>query len=165
MDAIIELFEQGGKVMLPILVLSILLYTQCFRLLFALRRFRAPIQEAALRLRSSPLDAIQLRGEMQDLFGRQRLVIGAMVAAAPLLGLLGTVSGMEKTFANLSGQGSDRSMEGLAQGISEVLVATESGLAVAIPALVFVYVGHRQLNRNLQLLTRLEREASIAVLS
>lgn len=165
MNAIIELLEQGGAVMLPIVVLSALLYSQCFRLLFALRRFREPIQEAAPRLRSSPFDAIQLRGDMQDLFRRQRLVIGAMIAAAPLLGLLGTVSGMEKTFASLSGQGNDRSMEGLAQGISEVLVATESGLAVAIPALLFVYLAHRQLNRNLQLLTRLEREAAVALVS
>ena len=47
-------------------------------------------------------------------------------------------------------------MEGLAQGISEVLVATESGLAVALPALLFVYLAHRAVQRNRQRLNRLE---------
>jgi biopolymer transport protein ExbB len=40
-------------------------------------------------------------------------------------------------------------MEGLAGGISEVLVATESGLAVAIPAMLLVYFAHRLMTRRL----------------
>ena len=63
-----------------------------------------------------------------------------MIAAAPLLGLLGTVSGMVKTFESLSLKAGRKSMEGLARGISEVLVATESGLLVALPALLLVYL-------------------------
>jgi biopolymer transport protein ExbB len=56
-------------------------------------------------------------------------------AAAPLLGLLGTVTGMIKTFQLLTifGTGDAKS---LSAGISEALVTTELGLIVAIPALV-----------------------------
>jgi biopolymer transport protein ExbB len=56
-------------------------------------------------------------------------------AAAPLLGLLGTVTGMIKTFQLLTifGTGDAKS---LSSGISEALVTTELGLIVAIPALI-----------------------------
>jgi biopolymer transport protein ExbB/TolQ len=50
-------------------------------------------------------------------------------------------------------------MEGLAHGISEVLVATESGLAVAIPALLLVYLAHRAVRRYQQRLNFLEAAA------
>lgn len=57
-------------------------------------------------------------------------------AAAPLLGLLGTVTGMIKTFnlITIFGTGDAKS---LSSGISEALVTTELGLCVAIPSLIF----------------------------
>lgn len=142
--------------MYAILTLSVLLYGRCFYLLLWLRqenrkiKFDASISTAQLRV-------LQLRQEaVQDDFRHQRIVLGAMIAAAPLLGLLGTVSGMTKTFESLSSQAGEKSMEGLAHGISEVLVATESGLAVALPALLLVYVAHRTVHRGLRQLNRLE---------
>jgi biopolymer transport protein ExbB len=61
--------------------------------------------------------------------------IALTAAAAPLLGLLGTVTGMIKTFnlITLFGSGDAKS---LSSGISEALVTTELGLLVAIPALI-----------------------------
>lgn len=56
-------------------------------------------------------------------------------ASAPLLGLLGTVTGMIKTFTLITifGTGDAKS---LSSGISEALVTTELGLVVAIPSLI-----------------------------
>ena len=61
--------------------------------------------------------------------------IAVTASVAPLLGLLGTVSGMIKTFKlmTLFGAGDANAVSG---GISESLVTTELGLIVAIPALV-----------------------------
>jgi len=61
--------------------------------------------------------------------------IALTAAAAPLLGLLGTVTGMIKTFnlITIFGTGDAKS---LSSGISEALVTTELGLIVAIPALI-----------------------------
>lgn len=61
-----------------------------------------------------------------------------IAAIAPMVGLLGTVIGMIKSFIHISGGAGQgvRQME-LAGGVSEALVATASGLIIAIPALAF----------------------------
>ncbi|MBI9089678.1 MAG: MotA/TolQ/ExbB proton channel family protein [Desulfobacterium sp.] len=65
---------------------------------------------------------------------RHLAFIGVLAAVAPLLGLLGTVTGMMATFDIIStfGTGNARAMAG---GISEALVTTQTGLLVAIPGL------------------------------
>ena len=61
--------------------------------------------------------------------------LSVTAAVAPLLGLLGTVTGIIKTFSDLSiyGAGNPVLMSG---GISEALITTEYGLVVAIPAFI-----------------------------
>lgn len=152
MNALPELIERGGWVMPLIIVLSVLLYARCFRLLFSLGRLRRRI-----RVATTAAARHHLQEEARESFRRQRAAIGPMIAAAPLLGLLGTVSGMEKTFENLSASAGEKSMEGLAGGISEVLVATQSGLTVAIPAMLMVYLAHRELHRHIQTVNRHDR--------
>jgi biopolymer transport protein ExbB len=61
-------------------------------------------------------------------------VIGVLAAAAPLMGLLGTVTGMIGTFDILSVFGTGNA-KGMAGGISEALITTQTGLLVAIPGL------------------------------
>lgn len=72
-------------------------------------------------------------------------VIAITAATAPLLGLLGTVSGMIATFnlITLFGSGDPKPLAG---GISEALITTLFGLIVAIPALVL----HAFLSRRAQ---------------
>jgi biopolymer transport protein ExbB len=70
-------------------------------------------------------------------------VIGVV---SPMIGLLGTVIGMMKAFATLGSSGvSDP--RALASAIGEVLMATASGLFIAIPAFIFYYV-FRNLAQN-----------------
>ncbi len=59
-------------------------------------------------------------------------------SVAPMVGLLGTVLGMIKSFINISTGGFEgaRQMK-LAEGVSEALITTAAGLMVGIPALVF----------------------------
>jgi len=83
----------------------------------------------------------ELRDHLDDIILREipalnrRLpFIGALVAVAPLLGLLGTVVGMISTFnvITTSGAGDPKA---LSAGISMALLTTEAGLVVAIPGL------------------------------
>ena len=138
MKPLLDLIAKGGPAMIAIIVLSVLLYSRCCKLL--LTQWRATRRETP---------APHERETLQSSFRHQRIVLGAMIAAAPLLGLLGTVSGMVRTFESLSAHAGEKSMEGLARGISEVLVATESGLLVALPALLLVYLAHRGMLRRL----------------
>lgn len=77
--------------------------------------------------------------------GRYINVLGTIASISPLLGLLGTVIGMIRIFSAVTKQGvSDPSI--LAGGISEALITTATGLAVAIPALLF----YRYFNRRVE---------------
>lgn len=62
--------------------------------------------------------------------------LGTIAAIAPLLGLLGTVIGMIKVFSAITTQGVGNPAA-LAGGISEALITTAAGMAVAIPTLMF----------------------------
>jgi biopolymer transport protein ExbB len=67
------------------------------------------------------------------------------VSTAPLLGLLGTVTGMLATFAALAtGGGGDQTMGMIAGGISEALITTETGLVLGLAGMVFEFVLRRQ---------------------
>ena len=61
--------------------------------------------------------------------------LAIIAAASPLMGLLGTVVGMIKTFGLITVFGSGEA-KALSSGISEALVTTEFGLLVAIPTLL-----------------------------
>jgi len=70
-------------------------------------------------------------------------VLNTVSNIAPLLGLLGTITGMIKAFKSIaeSGTGDPRVVAG---GISEALITTATGLIIAVPAIVFYrYLGHK----------------------
>jgi biopolymer transport protein ExbB len=59
-------------------------------------------------------------------------------AIAPMVGLLGTVIGMIKAFLEISsGEVAGVKQMGLAEGVSEALIATAGGIAISIPAFIF----------------------------
>jgi biopolymer transport protein ExbB len=81
--------------------------------------------------------------------------LGTIAAISPLLGLLGTVTGMIRTFSalTLGGVGDPAALAG---GISESLVTTAAGLMVAIPALI----AYRYLRGRIDaLVVQMEQEA------
>ena len=81
--------------------------------------------------------------------------LGTIAAISPLLGLLGTVTGMMRTFKaiTVAGIGNPAAMAG---GIAEALITTAAGLLVAIPALV----AYRYLRGRVDaLVIRMEKES------
>jgi biopolymer transport protein ExbB len=81
--------------------------------------------------------------------------LGTIAAVAPLLGLLGSVTGLMEVFTavTLHGAGNPQAM---AEGISEIMIATAAGLAVAIPTVIFYRYFQRRVD---DLAITMEQEA------
>ncbi|MEX0322180.1 MAG: MotA/TolQ/ExbB proton channel family protein [Puniceicoccaceae bacterium] len=93
--------------------------------------------------------------EVQPRLERLLPFIAVTAATAPLMGLLGTVTGMINTFKLITVFGTGDAKQ-LSSGISEALVTTEFGLIVAIPSLIM----HALLNRRAQgVMANMERMA------
>ena len=83
--------------------------------------------------------------DMQVKLEKALPLIAVTAATAPLLGLLGTVTGMIDVFRQITNFANPENSE-LARGISEALVTTKFGLVTAIPSLIV----HALLTRRLQ---------------
>lgn len=107
------------------------------------RKIRGPVAEMLeLGVRNIGANIVLVEELMLSVILRRRPEVerflpflAITVVAAPLLGLLGTVVGMIRTFALITvvGTGDPRA---LSSGISEALITTEFGLMVAIPTLI-----------------------------
>jgi len=86
--------------------------------------------------------------------------LGMLAAIAPLLGLLGTVTGMINTFHAITffGTGNPRLMSG---GISEALVTTMLGLTVAIP----IMLAHTLLSRRVENMIATMEEKAVSLMN
>ena len=67
---------------------------------------------------------------------RYRTIVRTIVVIAPLLGLLGTVSGMIEMFSSLGNQTFYSQSGGVANGISQALFTTQFGLVVSVPGML-----------------------------
>lgn len=85
--------------------------------------------------------------------------IAVLAGVAPLLGLLGTVTGMIDMFSVIAAQGSGNARS-LSGGISEALICTQAGMLVAIPLLL----AHAWLGRLADRRSQLLEEAACGVL-
>lgn len=164
MNTLWELMQQGGPVMAPLVLLSVVLYARCFGLYFTVRSAHRRIAKAPVESVGSLTRARSLRAELNEVYHQQRFVIVTLIAAAPLMGLLGTVTGMISTFQSLIDRSGQKSFEGLADGISVALITTETGLAVAIPAVILLHFAQRHVQHGEQNLVRLESRLMEAAL-
>lgn len=182
-DAVWRIWRSGGVVMLPLFLLAVLLYAQAFQLLLYVRRVglegatqaqwwdwvrhpeRAEGRVAEI-VRYTQTDVTSL-DEVRDRFEEIRLAllalierrakfVATLVSAAPLMGLLGTVMGMLRTFMGIANSAGEETAGVIAGGISEALVTTQTGLAIALPGLFVVMIIQRQRHGIEAQLARLE---------
>jgi len=183
LQKIFEIWLSGGWVMVPLFLLSFLLYTQAFRLVLSIMDTKLPSNEE-FAWREWVLEPEKAKGKIKEIicytqentqsieyvrmrFDEIRITqlatiqeqlkfVKCLVAAAPLLGLLGTVLGMLQTFLGISTSGGVETAAVVASGISEALVTTETGLTIALPALFMVMFIQRQTHQEEAKLARLE---------
>lgn len=85
-------------------------------------------------IREAILDAASLETPKLE---RSLSALGTIATLAPLLGLLGTVTGNIRAFGVLGQFGAVGDPSLLARGIAEALITTAAGIIVAIPAIIF----------------------------
>ena len=172
LDNVIRIWLSGGWVMIPLVLLAAMLYYTAIQVLLYcykegpqgkhLREWPDWIADpskatgtsgAIIRFTQHGVSSsAQIRGRFEQVTEsllvhvEQRLtLVRMMVAAAPLMGLLGTVIGMLFTFDGISkGAGSDTASR-VAEGISQALITTQTGLMIALPGIFMVLVIQRRI--------------------
>ncbi len=92
--------------------------------------------ERAGRGESAAKEAVEDAGRHETAhLGRYLGALGTIAAISPLLGLLGTVTGMIEVFRTIAQAGTGQAAQ-LSNGISQALITTATGLLIAIPTLV-----------------------------
>lgn len=91
--------------------------------------------------RSDNVEAVQTRARYEMVrLERGLVILEVVVGIAPLIGLIGTVSGLIHVFASLGLSAGAADAKRIALGISEALSTTIFGLGIAVPTLIaFVY--------------------------
>ena len=93
-------------------------------------------REGSQRLETANAFAAEAMFEETQKLRKHLWILGTVASSAPFIGLLGTVVGIIKSFESMAIAGTG-GFAVVAAGISEALVATALGLAVAIVAVIF----------------------------
>ncbi|MBN9693794.1 MAG: MotA/TolQ/ExbB proton channel family protein [Verrucomicrobia bacterium] len=172
----------GGSIMIPLALVAVALYAGGLNLLAYLKRRRfTPSSEAQMRewvahpekaegevgeIIRYTQDGVRSLNDVSKRFeeviaakipevDRRLVFLNVLVAAAPLLGLLGTVMGMLVTFKAIA-QGGGKTVDAMADGISQALITTEMGLLIALPGMFLAYQIRRRRNEYVGFLASLE---------
>jgi biopolymer transport protein ExbB len=172
----------GGPVMMAMFALGIVMYFTAAHLLITLyhRGITKVTDDKLRRWVSAPAESPENVRELirytqdevqslQEIEGRFREVeaakipdvdrriafLNVIVVSAPLFGLLGTVGGMLLTFKAI-GLGGSSTSDIIAKGVSEALIATQTGMMVAIPGFMLAHVAKRWRNEYVSFVARLE---------
>lgn len=182
LDQALTIWAGGGWLMLPLLLLTVFIYLTAFDLFcrvqfhFLVRarlhqrqtyeiahdsRKEFELSRRLIRFDAQSSDEVkrhfaEVRNEYLPPIDRRIRFLAIIITTGPLLGLLGTVTGMLSTFNGMVDQVGSR-FDSVVTGISEALITTQTGLIIAIPALVLLSLIIQRRNILVHCIARLER--------
>ncbi len=144
-----DFLEMGGGVLWALLVLCFLLWVVALHYWFYLRR---PITSASV-IKNSNSDYQKWHqqrfiSQMQTIPRHAMAWLKLIVKLAPLLGLLGTVTGMVQVFEVIAISGTSNA-RALAEGIARATLPTMAGMVVAVIGLLFIALLERETTKFL----------------
>lgn len=182
-DEISAVWLSGGWVMIPLVFLAfIIFFTAMELILFFMRGNHNRITESTYEVwiddpdlghghvgevityvkDEGQGDPDEIRNRFVEISSASLPVVDArlmflniLVTVSPLMGLLGTVIGMLATFKGLA-SGSGKTIDLVAEGISEALITTQTGLIIAIPGYLLVSMIQKKRNQYAAFLVKLE---------
>jgi len=159
-DALLSLYRDGGPWVFWIFTNGVIMWLLIIeRTLFYTRVLPAQVESLLATWNGRPdHTSWRSRAIRQMMISRLNVAMGAnmpllgvLVPLAPLLGLIGTVSGMLEVFDSMALRGSADART-MATGVSEAMICTMTGLAVSITGLYPVYYFNNRLRRETELL-------------
>lgn len=153
-----DFFEAGGPVLWGILVATIAMWTLIiervwFFFLDMPREIAVLVRQwndrddqmswCARRIRDGMVSTVKVEAN------RNMLLIKALMAVLPLLGLLGTVTGMIKVFDVMTVMGTTNA-RAMAGGVSQATIPTMAGLVAALSGLYFVIMLDRKARNSIE---------------
>lgn len=161
LETIRDFFELGGPVLQVIGLVTLLMWIMIIERLLYLRTSHPALIRRALSTWNARRDhsswkahAIRTRiiSEVSALSERNIAMIQTCVALCPLLGLLGTVTGMIEVFQvmAISGSGNPRSM---ASGVAKATIPTMAGMVAALSGVAMTAYLQNRVSRERELIT------------
>lgn len=183
------IWSSGGWLMAPLLALAVFIYYTALELLLrlethflirsrvhrmtdnqiatrtrnGLKMLRQLLFEGATTVPEVKRHFLELRNEYLPVVNRRIKFLAVLITIGPLVGLLGTVTGMLSTFSGMAASQGSR-FDNVIQGISEALITTQTGLVIAIPAVVILSLIVQKRNLLERCIARLERYNTCLVL-
>ncbi len=158
--AVTELIEGGGPFVFWIFLCGIVLWTLVIERTWYFRRVMPAEAKALLESWNAREDRVSWRARQvrQAMISRLNAAMTAnlplmqvLVPLSPLLGLVGTVSGMLEVFDSMALRGSADART-MASGVSHAMICTLTGLAVSITGLYPVYYFQSRARRETEFL-------------
>jgi len=160
-NAILKTLDEGGLTLWALLVLAVMIYALAFAVWWHGRRTRRRVEASEWKRlasvdrglpwgrRGRNVREVERRFaafELDEMAWVERRLpfLGVLIAAAPLLGLLGTVAGMLASFSGLANVDGGQPIDTVSAGISKALVTTQAGLVIAVPAAFLLALLRRQ---------------------
>lgn len=183
------IWSSGGWLMAPLLALTVFIYYTALELLLrleshflirskvhrmtdnqiatqtrnGLKNLRRLLLEDTTSVPELKRRFLEVRNEYLPVVNRRIKFLAVLITIGPLVGLLGTVTGMLSTFSGMAADQGSR-FDNVIQGISEALITTQTGLVIAIPAVVILSLIVQKRNLLERCIARLERYNTCLVL-
>ena len=160
LGAVASLVDEGGPFVVCIFLCGFVMWTlvierACYFALVLPQQAREAISAWQARTEHRSWCARQIRRAMisriNTAMGANLVLLRVLVPLSPLLGLIGTVTGMLKVFESMALLGSADART-MANGVSEAMICTLTGLAVSITGLYPVYYFNHRTSRETELL-------------